>query len=291
MAEQSDKGKCRGRERFIQVTQKLVEQRIFDEITIDDIIKAANLSRPAFYYHFSGGKEELRTELVQRGVLSDEQTQDTEQAILEAAVRVFARSGVSAATLDDIATEADVTKGALCWHFHSKDDLLSAIVKRYGPQSLLCSVIDQIEQDLQNGVHLDDEELFRRFAGGFFDFFSTQGDFARLAILLIYTHPEAAHDFAEMIVKGRQRITEYVKTRQEKGCFRKDIDPSLFIHVMAMTFLMRAIGRGLNDLLPFSHISREEFIDQLTSLLMYGMLCRAPYPENETAMTSYTTGS
>src|ERR1039457_3634775 len=103
MAEQSDKGKCRGRERFIQVAQELVKQRIFDEITIDDIIKAANLSRPTFYYHFSGGKEELRTELVQRGVLSDEQTQDTEQTILEAAVRVFARSGVLAATLDDIA--------------------------------------------------------------------------------------------------------------------------------------------------------------------------------------------
>ncbi len=291
MAELSDKGKCRGRERFIQVAQELVEQRNFDEITIEDIIKAANLSRPAFYYHFSGGKEELRTELVQRGILSGEQTHDREQTILEAAVRVFARSGVSAATLDDIAAEANVTRGALCWHFHNKDDLLAAIVKRFGPQSTLCHVIDDIEQDLQNGVEIDDEELFRRFAGGFFDSFSMQGDFARLAILLIYTHPDAAHNFAEMIIKGRQRITEYVKTRQEQGFFRKDIDPSLFIHVMAMTFLMRAIGRGLNDLLPFSHFSREEFIDQLISLLMYGMTCHTQHPENETAMTLHSTSS
>lgn len=57
MAELSDKGKCRGRERFIQVAQELVEQRTFDEITIDDIVKAANLSRPTFYYHFSGGSD------------------------------------------------------------------------------------------------------------------------------------------------------------------------------------------------------------------------------------------
>ena len=286
MTEQPAKGKCRGRERLIQAAQGLTEERPFDDITIDDIIKVAHFSRPAFYYHFSGGKEELRVELVQRGVLRDEQTQDTQQTILEAAVRVFARSGVSAATLDDIATEAGVTKGTLCWHFHSKDDLLSTIIKRYEPQSMLCSVIDQIEQDLQNGVHLDDEDLFRRFAGGYFDTFSSQGDLARLAILLIYTHPDAAHILADMIVKGRKRITEYVKTRQEEGHFRKDIDPSLFIHVMAMTFLMRAIGRGLNDLLPFTHFSREDFIEQLISLLMYGIVRRSPRAEDGAETTA-----
>ncbi len=282
MAEQSANGKYSGRERFIAAAQELVVQRPFDTITIDNIVKVAHLSRPAFYYHFSGGKEELRTELVQRGVLRNTQTQDTQQAILEAAVRVFARSGVLAATLDDIATEAEVTRGALCWHFHSKDELLAAIVKRFGPQSILRPIIDQIEQDLQNGVQIDDEELFRRFAGCFYDAFSAKGDFARLAILVIYTHPEAARIFADMIVKGRKRITAYVETRQESGHFRKDIDPSLFIHVLAMTFLMRAIGRGLNDLLPFSQYSREDFIGQVVSLLMYGMVRSEPVAGHET---------
>lgn len=282
MAEQPVKGKCRGRERLIAAALGLVEQRSFDDITIDDIIKEAHLSRPAFYYHFGGGKEELRAELVHRGALSDTQTQDTQQTIVEAAVRVFARSGISAATLDDIAGEAEVTKGALCWHFHNKDELLAAIIERYGPQSLLRPVIDQIEQDLHNGVQIDDEELFRRFAGCFYDAFSSQGDFVRLAILLIYTHPDAAHILAEMITKGRKRITEHVKKRQEEGHFRKDIDPSLFIHVMAMTFMMRAIGRGLNDLLPFSQFSKEEYIEQLVSLLMHGMVRSEPLAKHET---------
>lgn len=286
MAEQSANGKCRGRERFIAAAQELVVQQPFDTITIDNIVKVAHLSRPAFYYHFSGGKEELRTELVQRGVLSHTQTQDTQQAILEAAVRIFARSGVSAATLDDIATEASVTKGALCWHFHSKDELLAAIVKHFGPQSILRPVIDQIEQDLQNGVQIDDEELFRRFAGCFYDAFSAKGDFARLAILVIYTHPDAACILADMIVKGRKRITQYVETRQASGHFRKDIDPSLFIHVMAMTFMMRAIGRGLNDLQPFSQYSREDFIGQVVSLLMYGMAHSETGARHETRTAS-----
>lgn len=286
MAEHPVKGKCSGKERFIVAAKGLTAQHPFDDITIDDIIKEAHLSRPAFYYHFSGGKEELRAELVHRGFLSNTHPPDTQQSIVEAAVRVFARSGVSAATLDDIASEAEVTKGALCWHFHSKDELLTAIIERYGPQSLLRPVIDQIEQDLHNGVQIDDEELFRRFAGCFYDAFASQGDFVRLAILLVYTHPDAARILADMIVKGRKRITEHVKTRQEEGHFRKDIDPSLFIHVMAMTFMMRAIGRGLNDLLPFSQYSREEYIEQLVSLLLYGMVRREPVPEYETKPAS-----
>ena len=165
MAEQQfDKGKCSGRERIIQATKMLAEERPFDDITIEEIIKTAELSRPAFYYHFTDGKEELRAELVQRGLLDAKPLQDNRQAILEAAVRIFARSGVSAATLDDIAAEAGVTRGALLWHFHTKDDLLMAIIKNCGPHSMIRPVIDQIEQDIQNGLALNDESIIRRLA-------------------------------------------------------------------------------------------------------------------------------
>ena len=282
---QLDKGKCSGKERIIQATKTLAGERPFDDITIEEIIKTAELSRPAFYYHFTGGKEELRAELVHRGLVDDMPTQNTHLAILEAAVRIFARSGVSAATLEDIAAEAGVTRGTLCWHFHSKDDLVSAIIKHYGPHSILGPIVDQIEQDLQNGVQLDDESIIRRLAEGFYDAFAAQGDFARLAILLIYTHPQAAHVLADMVAKGRKRLTEYVRQRQEAGYFCKHIDPGLFVQVIAMIFAMRAIGRGLNDLLPFSHLSREEIIDQLVSLLLYGMVQRDQFPTDETRVT------
>src|SRR6059058_6208567 len=101
-----DKVKCSGKERLVHAAQILTRKRSFDDITIDEIIKDAQLSRPAFYYHFTGGKEELRTELVHRGILSETPAaQDTRLAIIEAAVRIFARSGVPAATIEDIASE------------------------------------------------------------------------------------------------------------------------------------------------------------------------------------------
>jgi TetR/AcrR family transcriptional regulator len=283
MAEQQfDKGKCSGRERIIQATKMLTEERTFDDITIEEIIKTAELSRPAFYYHFTDGKEELRAELIQRGLLEAKPLQDNRQAILEAAVRIFARSGVSAATLDDIAAEAGVTRGALLWHFHTKDDLLMAIIKNCGPHSMIRPVIDQIEQDIQNGLALNDECIIRRLAAAFYDGFATQSDITRLAFLVIYTHPQAARMLADTIGKGRKRFAEYIKRRQDEGYFRNDIDPGLFAQSVTMIFAMRAISRGLDDLLPFAHLSREEIIDQLVSLLLYGIVRRDPLPSGET---------
>lgn len=56
-----------------------------------------------------------------------EEAQETRNTILEAAVRVFAIKGVARSSLDDIAREAGVTRGAIYWHFANKTDLLNTL--------------------------------------------------------------------------------------------------------------------------------------------------------------------
>src|SRR5215469_5949874 len=53
----------------------------------------------------------------------------TRDALLAAAALVFDRLGYSATRLEDVAIEADATKGALYFHFRSKADLANAIVE------------------------------------------------------------------------------------------------------------------------------------------------------------------
>jgi TetR/AcrR family transcriptional regulator len=282
-----DRCKSPAKARIVQVAQQLTQARPFDDITIDEIIKAAELSRPAFYYHFAGGKEELRSLLVRRGLLNDTPPIDTPRAILEAALRVFARSGISAATLDDIASEAGVTRGTLTWHFHSKDDLLTGIIKCYGPHSTVRPVIEQIEQEIRAASPPDDETLFRRLAGAFYDGYTEQGDQTRLAILLVHTHPEVAHLLVNKITSGRKTVIEYIRKRQQDGCLNSQIDAGLFIHMLAMTFAMRAIGQGLHELMSYGQLSREEMIDQVVSLLMFGIAPRVlPGVQGETTTTT-----
>jgi AcrR family transcriptional regulator len=58
------------------------------------------------------------------------------QAILEAAIVVFAQHGFDAATTDNIARAAELSKGGLYWHFKSKDDILAAILIQLFDQEL-----------------------------------------------------------------------------------------------------------------------------------------------------------
>jgi AcrR family transcriptional regulator len=58
------------------------------------------------------------------------------QAILEAAIGIFAQHGFDAATTDDIARGAGLSKGGLYWHFKSKDDILAAILIQLFDQEL-----------------------------------------------------------------------------------------------------------------------------------------------------------
>ncbi len=53
----------------------------------------------------------------------------TRNAILDAAAEVFEQRGFSGASLSEILARADLTKGALYFHFSSKEDLAKAIVE------------------------------------------------------------------------------------------------------------------------------------------------------------------
>jgi hypothetical protein len=145
---------------------------------------------------------------------------------------------------------------------------------------MLRPVIEQIEQDLSSGIPLDDETIFRRIAGAFYDSFTTHSDYTRLAILLVYTHPEVAHILANKIATGRKSVTKYIQKRQEEGRFCKKINPGLLMQLMAMTFAMRVICPNANDFLTFEQLSRDEIVDQLVTLLLYGIVQRDQLPKD-----------
>jgi AcrR family transcriptional regulator len=62
------------------------------------------------------------------GVARQERAEQTRNAILEAAAARFDAVGFLGASLSDILTEAGVTKGALYFHFKSKEDLADALI-------------------------------------------------------------------------------------------------------------------------------------------------------------------
>ena len=73
----------------------------------------------------------------------DRRADTTRVQILRAASRQFARKSYSLVSLDDILADAEVTKGAMYFHFPSKYALASAIIEYRvawpEPRSTSCS--------------------------------------------------------------------------------------------------------------------------------------------------------
>ena len=75
-----------------------------------------------------------------------EEALDTKKKIMDAAIKVFSTRGYNKATLVDIAAEANLTRGALYWHFKSKSDLFIELSNAYGHKF----VMSNIEKVLRN---------------------------------------------------------------------------------------------------------------------------------------------
>ncbi|HEY2628099.1 MAG TPA: TetR family transcriptional regulator [Usitatibacter sp.] len=59
-----------------------------------------------------------------------EEAQETRSRILDAAEVVFHDRGVANSSLEEIAAEADLTRGAIYWHFKDKAELFDAMMQR-----------------------------------------------------------------------------------------------------------------------------------------------------------------
>jgi TetR/AcrR family transcriptional regulator, acrAB operon repressor len=58
------------------------------------------------------------------------EAEKTKTALLDAGIRVFARDGFERAALEAIGREANLTRGAIYWHFKNKHDLFAQIMRR-----------------------------------------------------------------------------------------------------------------------------------------------------------------
>jgi AcrR family transcriptional regulator len=64
--------------------------------------------------------------------LRERQKRETRQAIIDAALRVFARDGILASTTAAIAREAGLSQGSLFAHFGTQEALITAVIEDFG---------------------------------------------------------------------------------------------------------------------------------------------------------------
>lgn len=73
----------------------------------------------------------------------------TKKNILSAAQKIIAEKGFNKASLADIAREANVTRGAVYWHFENKNELLAALCEEEASRARLVSELQASSDENQ----------------------------------------------------------------------------------------------------------------------------------------------
>lgn len=84
----------------------------------------------------------------------------TREYLMFSALDVFYERGVSRASLNEIAQNAGVTRGALYWHFKNKEDLFDALFQH---------LFQDISQELQEDIQKDTPDLWVNFQRSLID--------------------------------------------------------------------------------------------------------------------------
>lgn len=134
----------RSHERVLKASKDLATKYPIDKITFADIAELAGVHWTTVRRHF-GSKEGMRQKLVDFQEPNLNPHLDTRTKILKSAGKVFGELGYEGATLDIIAEDAGLTKGAVYWHFSSKGDLFIELINT-SLTNLLMELPSQLEQ-------------------------------------------------------------------------------------------------------------------------------------------------
>jgi len=147
-------------EKIMRAAEQLAASEPFDRITFAEVAKLAGVHWTAVRRHF-GGKREMREWLrekqAERHNGEGAALADTRTRILEAAEKVFAEHGYGGASLEKVASAAGMTKGAVYWHFSSKQDVYLAMMERH-----LSRQQRQLPGQIQAILEAEDPELALR---------------------------------------------------------------------------------------------------------------------------------
>ncbi|HYC53930.1 MAG TPA: TetR/AcrR family transcriptional regulator [Candidatus Binatia bacterium] len=178
--------------------------------------------------------------------------------LTETAIDCFSRYGYQGTSIDRIAKDAGVTKGAIYYHFRDKDDLLAAAV---------LDRIGEFETRVQNACgSVDAAEGLSRIAAVCIEH-ARSGDRPRFAIKLmvesIDTHDHLREQMRGMMRRFRAFLRNIVRAGQEQGIFRSDVDAD----VVAAAYTSAVIGAETQFYLDPDRFSLERtletFLEQL----------------------------
>jgi AcrR family transcriptional regulator len=192
-----------------------------------------------------------------------------EEEILDAAVKIFADKGFSAATTNEIAREAGIAEGTIFRYFETKKDILTKVMIK------LVAVIGEkimskrLTVIFQNNKHMNEKELLKYLLKDRLAMSLKYFDMVKVVLTEIQYHEDLKETFINnIIMKGKDILTLYFKNGIEEGTF-KDMDISIvirsFLGMMGMFVIQKQF---MPEVITMED---DEQLDTMIDIFLYGI--------------------
>lgn len=150
-----------------------------------------------------------------------ERRDESGRSLVEAAIAVVAREGVSAATFDAIGREAGYSRGLATQRFGSKQGLIEAVITRLHEQQEAALIAHDIDSLPGGEAVLAFVDVYLRGLAGAHD----GRAYFMLLSAAVADATELRAAFAEEHVRIERRLEGLVRKGQDEGSIRREIDP------------------------------------------------------------------
>jgi len=193
------------------------------------------------------------------------------EEIIRAAEKVFLSSGFEQSTMDDIASEAELSKGTLYLYFKSKDDLHMEVARK--AIALLRDLTAKAAEGGRNAL-----EKLGRMGRAAVEFNRSHPDRMRAILTLEHIEPQgismSTSEVQHMIYREStvETVMQVVEQGVKEKLIRADIPLALIAHTLWMTVLsvIRFVSMKA-PLLEMLELSQEQFFEIHFELVLNGI--------------------
>ncbi len=191
----------------------------------------------------------------------------TQERLLDAAARVFARDGLQRATTREIASEAGVNEVTLFRHFHHKENLLAAVFRRAATD--YAQALGEGDSSTQD-IHRDLLRCARRYH----ELLEANEALIRMLIGEASRYPEHARKVIhEAIQPLRMKLIGYLEAGKAAGAVREALDVGPAVDVFT-GMLLAAMLRRTSQCAPAEY-SRHDYLNTAVDVFVRGIQTEA----------------
>jgi tRNA-Thr(GGU) m(6)t(6)A37 methyltransferase TsaA len=190
-------------------------------------------------------------------------------ALMAAAFRVFAARGYRATRLEEVAREAGMTKGAIYYHFHSKEDLLRRAVE-HRHEAIFARIESELAA-LEAPASVKIRYVLRQFWGHVLE--PVWGQAVRLMFGEVgIEFPALFRMWAEEgPIQGWTVVSRLIEEGVRRGEFRPGVDPEVSARLAVSGLMMQSMLQVHSSLQDVAPCDVDRILDSGVDLFLHGL--------------------